>query len=96
MTTMWTHLPSWTRALLYVSMGWIGVFYFSEISACLNIRNIEYLVLGGVTYTLGALIYTFRWPNPFPTVFGYHEIFHFLVVIGSGFHFALNYNLATA
>ncbi len=95
MTTMWTHVPKWARSLLYVFMGWIGVFYFSEIKSSLNIINIELLILGGVTYTLGALIYAFRWPNPFPTVFGYHEIFHVLVVFGSGFHFALNYNIAT-
>lgn len=95
MTTMWTHVPKWARALLYLFMGSIGVFYFSEIKSSLNIINIQLLVLGGATYTLGALIYAFKWPDPFPTVFGYHEIFHVLVVLGSGFHFALNYNLAT-
>lgn len=95
MTTMWTHVPKWTRALLYLFMGWIGVFYFPEIKSSLNIINIQLLILGGVTYTLGALIYAFKWPDPFPTVIGYHEIFHILVVLGSGFHFALNYNIAT-
>lgn len=95
MTTLWPHVPKWTRALLYVSMGWIGVFYFPEIKVSLNIINIQLLILGGITYTLGALIYAAKWPDPFPTVFGYHEIFHVLVVLGSGFHFALNYNIAT-
>lgn len=94
-TTKWTHAPKWTRALLYLFMGWIGVFYFPEIKASLNIIDIRLLILGGVTYTVGALIYAFKWPDPFPTIFGYHEIFHILVVFGSGFHFALNYNIAT-
>ncbi|HHF7349799.1 TPA: hemolysin III family protein [Legionella feeleii] len=95
MTTMWPHIPKWSRALLYILMGWIGVFYFSEIQSSLTILNIKLLILGGITYTLGALIYAFKWPDPFPSVIGYHEIFHILVVVGSGFHFALNYNIAT-
>ncbi|WP_133137931.1 PAQR family membrane homeostasis protein TrhA [Legionella rowbothamii] len=95
MTTLWPHLPKWTRALLYVVMGWIGVFYYAEIQSSLNVINLHLLVLGGIAYTLGALIYALKWPDPFPTLFGYHEIFHALVVLGSGFHFALNYNIAT-
>jgi len=94
-TTIWSHVPKWTRALLYVVMGWIGILYFPEIKSSLNIINLQLLVLGGLTYTLGALIYAFKWPNPFPNVFGYHEVFHVLVVFGSGLHFCLNYNLAT-
>ena len=95
MTAMWPHIPKWSRALLYILMGWIGIFYFSEIQSSLTILNIRLLILGGITYTLGALIYAFKWPDPFPSVIGYHEIFHILVVVGSGFHFILNYNIAT-
>lgn len=96
MTTIWTHAPKWTRALLYLFMGWIGVFYFPEIKSSLDLIDTQLLVLGGVTYTIGALIYAFKWPDLFPTVFGYHEVFHLLVILGSSFHFALNYNLAKA
>ena len=94
-TTLWTHVPKWARALLYVAMGWIGILYFPEIKSSLDTTNIQLLVIGGVTYTLGAMIYAFKWPDPFPSVFGYHEVFHVLVVLGSGFHFCLNYNIAT-
>ncbi|MCE0724333.1 MULTISPECIES: PAQR family membrane homeostasis protein TrhA [Legionella] len=94
-TTIWTHVPKWVRALLYVTTGWIGILYFPEIKSSLDTTNIQFLVIGGVTYTLGALIYAFKWPDPFPKVFGYHEVFHVLVVLGSGFHFCLNYNIAT-
>lgn len=94
-TTRWTHEPKWSRALLYVAMGWLGILYFPEIKSSLNTTNIQLLVIGGVTYTLGAMIYAFKWPDPFPNVFGYHEVFHVLVVLGSGFHFFLNYNIAT-
>jgi hemolysin III len=95
MTTTWTHVPKWARSLLYLTMGWIGILYFPEIKSSLDTTNIQLLVIGGVTYTLGALIYAFKWPDPFPRVFGYHEVFHVLVVLGSGFHFYLNYNIAT-
>ncbi|MBN9226475.1 MULTISPECIES: PAQR family membrane homeostasis protein TrhA [Legionella] len=94
-TTLWTHVPKWSRAVLYIAMGWIGILYFPEIKSSLDTTNIQLLVIGGVTYTLGAIIYAFKWPNPFPRVFGYHEVFHVLVVLGSGFHFWLNYNIAT-
>jgi hemolysin III len=95
MTTLWTHVPKWSRALLYVVMGWIGIIYFPEIKSSLDTTNIHLLVIGGVTYTIGAMIYAFKWPDPFPSLFGYHEVFHVLVVLGSGFHFCLNYNIAT-
>jgi hemolysin III len=95
MTTIWTHVPKWIRALLYIAMGWIGVLYFPEIKSSLDATNIQLLIIGGVTYTLGAMIYAFKWPDPFPKVFGYHEVFHVFVVLGSGFHFCLNFNIAT-
>ncbi|HCJ1069200.1 TPA: hemolysin III family protein [Legionella pneumophila] len=94
-TTLWTHVPKWSRAVLYVAMGWIGILYFPEIKSSLDTTNIQLLVIGGVAYTLGALIYAFKWPDPFPSVFGYHEVFHVFVVLGSGLHFCLNYNIAT-
>ncbi len=94
-TTLWPHVPKWARALLYIAIGWIGILYFPQIKSSLDTTNIQLLVIGGVTYTLGAMIYAFKWPDPFPSVFGYHEVFHVLVVLGSGFHFCLNYNIAT-
>ena len=94
-TTLWTHVPKWSRAVLYVAMGWIGILYFPEIKSSLDPTNIQLLVIGGVAYTLGAIIYAFKWPDPFPSVFGYHEVFHVLVVLGSAFHFCLIYNIAT-
>lgn len=94
-TTIWPHVPKWARSLLYVAMGWIGVLYFPEIKSSLDTTSIQLLILGGATYTLGAMIYAFKWPDPFPSVFGYHEVFHVLVVLGSTFHFCLNYNIST-
>jgi hemolysin III len=95
MATVWTHGPKWIRALFYVAMGWIGVLYFPELKSALNAQNFHLLVAGGIIYTVGALIYAFKKPNPFPRVFGYHEIFHVFVVVASACHFCLNYNLIT-
>jgi hemolysin III len=77
-------------------MGWIGVIYFPEIKSALDTTNFNLLVTGGIVYTAGALVYAFNRPNPFPHIFGYHEIFHVLVVFASVFHFCMNYNLCTS
>lgn len=95
MATMWTNGPKWIRALFYVVVGWIGVIYFPEIKSALDKTNFHLLVAGGIVYTVGALIYAFKRPNPFPHIFGYHEIFHVFVVFASAFHFWMNYNLGT-
>lgn len=89
----WTRGPKWSRACLYLLMGWLAIVYFSEIKAAIGTANMQLLLLGGILYTLGALIYAFKWPNPFPKIFGYHEIFHLLVVIASTFHFIVIYRL---
>lgn len=91
----WTHAPKWARAFLYLIIGWLSLPYLSEIKSSLGIVNTELLITGGIIYTVGALIYAFKWPNPYPLVFGYHEIFHIFIVIASGFHFKVIYNLAT-
>ena len=94
-TTVWTHAPRLVRGLFYIMMGWVGILFLPELKISLNSLDINLLIIGGVSYSIGAFIYMFQWPNPFPRVFGYHEIFHILVVVGTGFHFAMNYNIST-
>jgi len=91
----WTDAPKWARAFLYVVIGWLAFPYFPEIKSSLGITDLWLLLMGGIIYTVGALVYALKRPNPFPRVFGYHEIFHILIVIASGFHFSVIYNLAT-
>lgn len=91
----WTHSPKWARALLYLATGWLAMAYFPDLKTSLGIMNLQLLLIGGILYTVGALIYAFKWPNPFPQVFGYHEIFHTCVVIASGFHYKVIYSLVT-
>lgn len=94
-TFFWAQSPKWVRAFLYVILGWLVIPYYSEIKSHLGITEVHFLLAGGIFYTLGALAYAFKWPNPFPEVFGYHEIFHVLIVIASIFHFIVIYHLTT-
>lgn len=89
----WTQGPKWTRALLYVTFGWLIIPYFPAIKAGLGVFDMQLLLIGGILYTVGAVIYALKRPNPFPQTFGYHEIFHLFIVIASIFHFKVIYNL---
>ena len=68
------------RAGLYVAMGWIALAALGQISAALPWPAIGLLITGGALYSVGALLYARRWPDPWPRVFGYHEVFHLLTV----------------
>jgi hemolysin III len=76
-------LPRWVTASLYVIMGWVAILAFPAFIAALSWWAIAVLVLGGLLYTIGAIIYARKKPNPFPRVWGYHEIFHLFVIAGS-------------
>jgi len=71
------------KAGLYLGMGWIGIFVAPEIYAAVGIPGMALIAAGGILYTLGAVCYAARWPNPWQAVFGYHEVFHLLVIAAS-------------
>lgn len=83
----WIKAPKWISALLYIVMGWLAVPYVKEMSTALGSANIALILTGGVVYTLGAVIYALKRPNPSPKYFGYHEIFHILVIVAAILHF---------
>jgi hemolysin III len=70
-------------ATLYVGMGWVAIFALPAFVHALSWPPVLLLFGGGVLYTIGALVYARRWPNPFPRVFGFHEVFHLFVIAGS-------------
>ncbi|HSK98330.1 MAG TPA: hemolysin III family protein [Euzebyales bacterium] len=79
-------VPRWLHALSAIAIGWLAVVPFVRIAATLPATGNWLIVLGGVLYTVGAIAYIMRWPDPFPRWFGYHEIFHLLVVAASALH----------
>jgi hemolysin III len=85
---LWPRAPKWLNALLYVALGWAIVPVLPELARALGPAGLALLTGGGIVYSVGALIYALRRPDPFPTVFGYHEIFHLLVIVAAGFHYA--------
>lgn len=82
--------PKWLSAILYVVAGYMILPYVGELK---DKVNLTLLIGGGVIYTLGAVTYALKRPNFRPMIFGYHEVFHVLVIVGAAFHFVLVYHL---
>ena len=80
--------PRWIAASLYLGMGWAAVAVAKPLWQTLNQGALIWLAMGGFFYSFGALIYIFKRPNPFPGIFGFHEIWHLFVLAGSLSHFA--------
>ncbi len=74
-------------ALLYIALGWFALPYTGAMKASLGSGATALIVVGGVIYSLGAIIYAAHWPDPVPETFGYHEIFHAAVILAAGLHF---------
>ncbi|HEY8173979.1 MAG TPA: hemolysin III family protein [Dehalococcoidia bacterium] len=85
----WPYAPRWLSVGLYLALGWIGIIAVGEVITSLSIAELSLLMLGGALYSIGAIIYAMKWPDPSPRIFGFHEIFHLFVVAGSLVHFAL-------
>lgn len=83
-TLFWPTAPRWLHVGIYVVLGWAGAAGLSAEAERIGPLGVALHVFGGVLYTLGALSYARKRPDPFPTVFGYHEIFHVLVVLACG------------
>ena len=85
---VWTGSPKWVSALIYVAVGWIGALAFPAIIGGAGVAAGLLVATGGLLYTVGAVVYATGRPNPSPTYFGYHEIFHVFVIGAAGTHFA--------
>lgn len=83
--------PRLVSTALYLLLGWFALIPLAQLLHNLPLQPIILMVVGGVFYTIGAVIYATRWLDFFPRVFGFHEIFHLLVVAGSVFHFLMIY-----
>ena len=85
---VWIHAPKWLGSLFYVALGWVAVVVFPELLHHAGLGTTLLVALGGVLYTIGAVVYATRKPDPVPLVFGYHEVFHALVIAAAALQFA--------
>ena len=85
---IWVDAPKWVAVAVYLGVGWIGVLGFPAIFVEAGIGAGLLVAAGGVMYTAGAIVYARQSPDPNPSVFGYHEIFHLLVIAAAITHFA--------
>lgn len=83
----WTGAPRWLYVPAYVALGWVAIFYMPQMLAGGGWGVVSLIVAGGILYTLGAVVYGIKRPNPSPRWFGFHEIFHALTVAAFACHF---------
>src|SRR5262245_28080876 len=73
---LWLDAPRWLSAVSYVMLGWVGVAAMPDMMVHAGVAPTVLLAVGGILYSIGALVYAMRRPDPSPEVFGYHEVFH--------------------
>jgi len=86
---VWPDAPRWLGVGLYMATGWIALVAATELADWFALVPLLLLGGGGLLYSAGGVIYALRRPDPFPSVFGYHEVFHLLVIGGSVLHYSL-------
>ena len=86
MKMAWPHAPRWASAPLYVALGWVAVFVLPDILHRGGLAALVLLIVGGAAYTVGAVFYALRRPNPWPNHFGHHEFFHACTLVAAACH----------
>jgi hemolysin III len=84
----WVDAPKWLAVTTAIALGWIGVVALPQLWAHAGLTGVGLLLAGGVLYTGGAIVYARRRPDPVPAVFGYHELFHALVIAAAACQYA--------
>jgi hemolysin III len=85
---LWIDAPKWLSAMLYIALGWIGLLAAPDLVARTGWTPGVLFGLGGLFYSVGAAVYALRRPDPVPAIFGYHEVFHALVIAAAVMHYA--------
>ncbi len=83
----WAGAPRWLGGVVYLALGWVAVVAMPQLFTRLGVAGGLLIVAGGLVYSAGAAVYALRRPDPVPAVFGYHEVFHLLVIVGVAAHF---------
>jgi hemolysin III len=83
----WTDAPRWLYTPIYIGLGWAAVGFADQFAAATGAAVLSLVIIGGVLYTLGGIVYGLKRPDPFPTWFGFHEVFHTLVIVAFIAHY---------
>lgn len=89
LTLFCPNLPRWLSSILYLVMGWAAIAALYPLSQVLTKYQLFLLLLGGILYTIGGILYAVKWPGRDHPTFGFHEIFHIFILLGSAAHFLL-------
>ena len=87
----WMSAPRWLSTFIYILMGWLAVIVIYPLVNAIQIGALIWLSIGGLFYTIGAVIYALKKPDPYPGILGFHEIFHLFVLLGTLSHFWMIY-----
>jgi hemolysin III len=85
----WTEHPKWVSSLIGVSLGWVAIVTLTQLPASIGWTAVAVIIVSGALYTAGAVVYARERPNPFPGVFGYHELFHATVLAAAGIQYGV-------
>jgi len=84
---VWIDAPRWLSAVAYLGVGWVGLILLPQLFPALGVAAAVLVIVGGALYSVGALAYAAAWPNPLPAAFGFHEVFHILVIAAAATQF---------
>jgi hemolysin III len=84
---LWMHAPRWLSTALYLAMGWAALIISRPLLGAAPVGFFVWIIAGGVLYSIGAIVYATKRPDPVPGVFGFHEIWHLFVMAGSFSHY---------
>lgn len=83
----WPTAPRWVGVPLYLMLGWVAIGFSSTLLHGAGVPALVLLIVGGAFYSVGAILYAMKWPNPWPLHFGHHEFFHAATVIAATCHY---------
>ncbi|HET7723796.1 MAG TPA: hemolysin III family protein, partial [Propionibacteriaceae bacterium] len=88
--SVWRSIPKWVTNTMYIVLGWMAAL-LAGVASSVPLAAVVLMAAGGLAYTVGFVVYVVEKPNPRPGVFGFHELWHVLVVVGALLHYLLIY-----
>jgi hemolysin III len=85
--TVWPSAPRWLSAPCYIALGWVAAFVMPDLLHNAGVAAFVLIFAGGIVYTIGGVVYSLKRPNPFPGLFGFHEVFHLCTLVAAVCHY---------